>query len=117
MMESDAQMDMLDAAEALANRNAVLDAVGDNNAGWLKLAAEAMRNVPDGTEATGEGFRQMLLDRGLKPPAHPNAWGALTNTLAKRKVLVPTGEYRPMLSAASHGRKTAVYVKSTPEAA
>ena len=102
--------------DAIANRNEVLDAVADNNTGWLKLALEAMQKLPDGTERTGEGFRMLLLERGLVEPRHVNAWGALTGTLSRRGVLVPTGEWQPMREKRSHGRLTRVYVKRTPQA-
>lgn len=114
-MENTYQQLTLD--DAMAARDAALEQVADNNVGWLRQAVAEMAALPDGTEDTGEGFRKRLLDRGLRPPAHPNAWGSLTMTLTKRKVLVPTGEYRPMTEAKSHGRKTPVYVLQKQEAA
>jgi hypothetical protein len=101
--------------EALEGRDAVLAAVAENNSGWIAAAMETMARVPDGTRDTGEGFRRRLLEKGLRPPAHHNAWGSLMMNLTKRKVLVPTGEYRAMLSPQAHGRRTPCYVKQTPQ--
>lgn len=110
-------MEQLDFADALEARNAVLDEVADNNSGWIKLAAAGMDQVRDGYSGIAEDFRRVLLERGVPQPKHPNAWGAFTATMARRGVLVATGEYRPMREARSNGRKSAVYVKQTPAAA
>lgn len=103
--------------EAIQQRNEVLDAVADNSSGWLKLALEAMKRIPDGTERTGEGFRVMLLEGGLPDAPHANSWGALTGTLSRRGILVATGDWQPMKQKSSHGRLTRVYTKRTPEKA
>lgn len=104
------QLTFEDAYESIKARDAALEQVADNNAGWLKLAAAEMARLDQGIQDTGEGFRKRLLERGLRSPAHANAWGSLFMTLTKRKVLVPTGEYRPMRDAKAHARKTPVYV-------
>lgn len=103
--------------EAVEQRNAVLDAVAENNVGWLKLALDAMKRIPDGTEQTGEGFRMLLLERGLGEPRHAGAWGAFTGQLVRKGILVPTGDWQPMKQKASHGRLTRVYTKRTPPVA
>lgn len=103
--------------EAMEHRNEVLEAVADNSSGWLKMALEAMQQLPEGTVSTGEGFRLMLLERGLVEPRHVNSWGALTGTLTRRGMLVPTGELQPMKTKSSHGRATRVYRLQRPEAA
>lgn len=77
--------------------------------GWLQRATDAVGKLDGNIEDTGEGFRQRLLERGLDAPAHANQWGSLFMTLTRRRVLVPTGEYRAMLAPSSHGRRTAVY--------
>ncbi len=59
---------------------------------------------------TGEDLR-FYLSRVVGCPAHPNAWGALINTLVRRKIIRPTGEYRAMRDDSSHARKTPVYTK------
>jgi hypothetical protein len=101
--------------DAIQQRNAVLDGVADTNAGWLKRAADAMARLPDGTVDTGEGFRKRLVEGGLSPPAHRNAWGTLAMHMSRRGYLVKTGERRPMLDPKAHGRATDVYVKRTPQ--
>jgi hypothetical protein len=103
------QLTFEDAYESIKARDAALETIADNNASWLKRAVEEMARLDHGIQDTGEGFRKRLLERGLRPPVHANAWGSLFMTLTKRKVLVPTGEYRPMREAKSHGRRTPVY--------
>lgn len=103
--------------EVVQQRNEVLDAVADNNVDWLRTAVEAVKRLPDGTEATGEGLRMLLLERGLREPKGSGAWGALTGTLTRRGVLVATGDWEPMRQKSSHGRLTRCYRKTTPEAA
>ena len=111
------QMDLLEHAEAVANRNAVLDEVASSNAGWLQRAAEEMRRVPLGHRGLAEDFRKALLDQGLAPPRSPNAWGPLTAYLVREGMLKPTGEWKPMRSERSNGRLSREYVRSEPEAA
>lgn len=103
--------------QALEKRNAVLDAVADRNTGWLALAAAEMAKLEPGQTGIGEDYRRILLERGVPPPKHPNAFGAFIATMARRGVLVPTGEYRAMREAKSNGRKSAVYRLQRPEAA
>ena len=111
------QLTFADAAEAIEARNAVLDAVADRNTGWLALAAAEMAKLEPGQTGIGEDYRRILLERGVPPPKHPNAFGAFIATMARRGVLVPTGEYRAMREAKSNGRKSAVYRLQRPEAA
>lgn len=110
-------LEQLSFDDAIQQRNEVLDAVADNNVGWLKQALEIMQKLPEGTERTGEGFRLLLLERGLAEPKHSGAWGALTGTLSRRRILVPTGEWEPMKQKSSHGRLTRVYRLTRLEAA
>lgn len=111
------QLTFEDAYESIKARDAALEQIADNNASWLKRAVEEMSRLEHGTQDTGEGFRKRLLERGLRPPLHVNAWGSLFMTLTKRKVLVPTGEYRPMRDAKAHARKTPVYLLTHQNAA
>lgn len=111
------QLTFEDAQQAIEARNKVLDDVASNNTGWLRLALEAMQKLPEGTVSTGEGFRLLLTERGLSEPKSPGAWGALTGTLTRRGMLVPTGDWQPMKTKTSHGRLTRVYKLQRPEIA
>lgn len=102
---------------ALAKREAVLAEVAEDNAGWMAEAIRACQALPAGEVGTGEDIRAELMRFGLRAPRHPNVWGALFNTLTRRGVLVATGEYRPMRSKSSNGRKTGVYAKVAAEQA
>lgn len=102
---------------ALAKREAVLAHVAQENAGWMDEAIRACHSLPNGELGTGEDIRAQLLLAGLRPPRHPNVWGALFNTLTRRGVIVATGEFRPMRAKSSNGRKTSVYAKAASEMA
>jgi len=86
--------------------------VSEHNENWM---IKAIRNSRDfiayNKDFTGEDIRMnVLLWTG--PPRHPNAFGALINTLIKRKIIVPTGEHRQMKDKTSHARSTPVYKAS-----
>ncbi len=92
--------------------------VSEHNESWMEWCiAEAERfhpaigrNPVTYPTFTGEDLRFYLGNKvGL--PQHSNAWGALINTLLKRKIIKPTGEYRAMRDDSSHARKTPVYTK------
>ncbi len=86
--------------------------VSDNNEKWLRRCVWSIEQsiwLGDGT-FTGEDVR-FYLNREVGCPAHSNAWGALINTLVRRKIIKPTGEYRAMRDQNSHARKTPVYTK------
>ena len=87
--------------------------VSEHNESWMEEALMwahryALEFQNTDMDFTGEGIRFFCL-RWIKPPKHPNAWGALISTLIKRKIIVPTGEYRAMKDSSSHARKTPVY--------
>ncbi len=93
-------------------RDEGISKVSANNDKWLSRCVWQMEQsvwLGDGT-FTGEDVR-FYLNREVGCPAHSNAWGALINTLIKRKIIKPTGEYRPMRDDNSHARKTPVYTK------
>ena len=84
--------------------------VSDHNGAWLDLCVnEVSKSYYEG-EFTGEDLRFRLLG-SIGHPGHSNAWGALINTLVRRKIIKPTGEYRAMKDDSSHARKTPVYTK------
>ncbi len=88
--------------------------VSEHNGKWMELCvAEAERlssSTLTGDKFTGEDLRHHL-GRRIGLPHHSNAWGALINTLVRRKIIKPTGEYRAMRDDSSHARKTPVYTK------
>ncbi len=86
--------------------------VSDNNGLWFTrclVEADVFR-LKSSKDFTGEDLR-FHLSRVVGCPAHSNAWGALINTLVRRKIIRPTGEYRAMRDDSSHARKTPVYTK------
>jgi len=92
-------------------RDKGLAQVSEHNENWMFWALDEAEIWVEHTlkdDFTGEDIRRWIESEGLKPN-HPNAWGALINTLIKRKIIVPTGEYRAMKDNTSHARKTPVY--------
>ncbi len=87
--------------------------VSEHNESWMEHAVKFVEDwspLHDWYDFTGEDLRFMLNQKvGL--PRHPNAYGALINTLVRRKIIKPTGEYRAMRDDSSHARKTPVYTK------
>ena len=87
--------------------------VSEHNENWteqaLKYAAVWVEDRKHWQwDFTGEEIR-FDVTMGIGHPNHPNAWGALINTLIKRKIIVPTGEHRQMKDKTSHARQTPVY--------
>ena len=84
--------------------------VSENNENWLQDCVKFIEASIFGSRShfTGEDIR-FDCENFIGFPRHHNAWGALINTLLKRKIIVPTGEYRPMKDRASHARRTPVY--------
>lgn len=85
--------------------------VADNNEKWMERCVKSVQQFETHQDTfTGEDIRFHCGGR-IGYPAHPNAWGALINTLVRRKIIKPTGEYRAMRDDSSHARKTPVYTK------
>ncbi len=93
-------------------RDEGISQVSEHNGSWMDACVEeSKRYVSYRMEGfTGEDLR-FHLSREVGCPSHPNAYGALINTLVRRKIIRPTGEYRAMKDDRSHARKTAVYTK------
>ncbi len=93
-------------------RDEAIAKVSGNNESWLELCICSVENhdLWEGGNFTGEEIR-FLCYAQVGSPTHPNAWGALVNTLVRRKIIKPTGEYRAMRDDSSHARKTPVYTK------
>jgi hypothetical protein len=96
-----------------ALRDSGIAQVLDRNEGWLESCVkEAQRFVSThgNGEFTGEDIRyhcRMLVGH----PHHHNAWGGLINILVKRKIIRPTGRWKPMRDPGSHARRTPIYVR------
>lgn len=85
--------------------------VSDHNEDWMEncyCRAFSFVNGVKPEHFTGEDIR-LHCQKHEAEPKHPNAWGALINTLIKRKIITPTGEHRPMKDKTSHARSTPVY--------
>ncbi len=73
---------------------------------WQESAKAIVRTMQG--EFTGECIRLCCEAQGIVPPHH-NAWGAIVREALREKLIVPTGEWRPMSGAKSHARITRVY--------
>ncbi len=92
-------------------RDEAIAKVSDNNEKWMELCVESATHFAEHHDTfTGEDIRFTCLG-SVGHPHHSNAWGALVNTLIRRKIIKPTGEYRAMKDDSSHARKTPVYTK------
>jgi len=86
--------------------------VSEHNESWMERCIRVVTNhyLWEGGNFTGEEIR-FVCEAEAGYPNHSNAWGALINTLVRRKIIKPTGEYRAMRDDNSHARKTPVYRK------
>jgi hypothetical protein len=91
--------------DSLALKARGIKRVLSNNEAWGKAALETIKALPVGWTGTGEDIRALVAEK----PSHPNAWGGLINRALAADLIYPTGDYRPMKSKASHGRRTPVY--------
>lgn len=97
--------------EARKLRDKGLDLVGVNNADWLMNAVRIVRtHAPAAGEFMAESFQSYP---GIGQPAHPNAWGSLTNRLIRLGVIEPTGEFRQSVGRSKHAHNYRVY-RRTP---
>ncbi len=94
-------------------RDEALEKVSEHNESWMRkcvVEAELFAAYRGDKGFTGEDLRFHVTSM-VGHPNHPNAYGALINTLVRRKIIKPTGEYRAMRDDSSHARKTPVYTK------
>ena len=94
---------------ALEAKQRAMESMAITEGAWLDHALEAVQKLPAGWEGTGEDIRLFLYDLGVALPLKQNAWGLLARNAVKRKLIAETGEWRPMRTLASHGRRTPVY--------
>ncbi len=97
-------------------RDEGISQVSEHNGKWMELCVAEVKRFTLQSDQGGEGnFTgediRFWCSRSIGCPAHSNAWGALINTLVRRKIIKPTGEYRAMKDENSHARKTPVYTK------
>lgn len=93
-------------------RDEGLAKVSEHNGRWMDACLmQAEFYVATSIKSfTGEDIRFYCQSK-VGCPKHPNAYGALINTLVRRKIIKPTGEWRAMRDDSSHARKTPVYTK------
>jgi hypothetical protein len=90
-------------------RDKAIAQVSGHNERWMDLCLEnSARYIKHHVDFTGEDIR-FYCSKIVAIPSHPNAWGALIQTLIKKKLIRKTGEYRQMKSEDSHARSTPVY--------
>jgi len=100
------------------DRDAGVELVAFNNIQWMQAAVAGLRalrgEVWMGIAFTGEDIRAVLTERGLPPPLHSNAWGALILDAIRTGVIERTGEIRQARLRSSHARNMIVYRWTTP---
>ncbi len=91
-------------------RDKGIEKVTEHNDQWMEQCMQALsRHWKYLSEpVTGEDIRKYCEAYGLFP-VHSNAWGALINTLVRKKIIVATGAYTQMKDESSHARKTPLY--------
>jgi hypothetical protein len=98
--------------DARRRRDEGINRVGVNNHDWLIEAIKIVdRHAPRKGTFMAEEFREYP---GIGEPAHPNAWGALTNRLIKSEIIEPTGQYRQAQGKRNHAHEYKVYRRVAP---
>lgn len=90
-------------------RDEILRNMIERHGPWNRRALSYIRVLTPGEEFTGEQIKLSVLEMGLEPPEHHNAWGSVIKMALKRGMLEPTGEYRNTETVRSHARRTPVY--------
>lgn len=96
---------------SIDNRDTALASVSKPK--WMDAAVEAFDALGAAGPLTGEDVRFLLVNNGLAPPHHHNAWGALTKSLINKGRLIPTDKFVNMKAAKSHARMTRQYEVAT----
>ena len=76
---------------------------------WVERSILHLTTNHAGNQMTGEEMRLALQRAGLDAKDH-HAWGALVNTMARRKMIRMTGEWRRMSARRSNARLTPVWL-------
>ncbi len=87
--------------------------VTEHNESWMERCLVQVEHIrrahyKDCTTFTAEELRHALSANDDLEPKHPNAWGALTNTLQKRGIIERAG-YGQMKDKRSHARETPLW--------
>lgn len=100
------------AEKSMENKKDGMEKVLNSNLSWVEAVRSRLSTIlkeKEGKLLTGEDIRAAFAELGIEPN-HPNAWGALVNSLIKKKILIPTSQYKPMKDPRSHARSTRVYI-------
>lgn len=109
------QLEMEDWLSGEVERDAALGQVAEHaeeQTGFMSLSLGIISALPEG-RYTGESIRTLVTEAGQRPH-HPNAWGALVATAARRKLIIDTGSMTKMRKKSSHARRTPVYFVPNP---
>ena len=79
----------------------VLQNAGDD---WVDRASAVIPVLFGGQTVLAEDWRLALTELRITPH-HPNAWGALTNALQTRRLIIPTDRMAKSKAARSHARR------------
>lgn len=82
-----------------------IEKVKRHNERWMELAAWEVEHV---SNLFGGFTIDDVRHYCSCPPSHPNAWGALLNTLARQGKIQRVG-YRPSVLPSTHGRIVSVW--------
>ena len=91
-------------------RDKALKQVSENSEEWFPKAVAALPTIVGmmPPEFSPEELRTAM-SGVIGNPHHHNAWGALTNTAVRRKLIVPTGNWGQNRKKESHARVTRLY--------
>ncbi len=95
---------------ALQQRDAALESVAKTTCEQWRSEAMALvrKEIKDGETFTAEDIR-LLCESGGLVPHHRNAWRAFTKFILRRGYMIETGDWVPMVSKRSKGRRTPQY--------
>jgi hypothetical protein len=95
-----------DLFEAERRRDDGIGLTTDNNLDWMARAILLVRLYAPAGEFMAEIFRTLP---GIGTPESPNAWGALTRTAVRLKIIRHTGRYAKSSSVLNHAHEYKVY--------
>lgn len=108
-----AQIDLeeyINGMKAREERDRALKQVSENAEDWFTKATSALPTIIGmmPPEFSPEELRTAV-SSVVGDPHHHNAWGALTNTAVRRKLMVATGQLRQNRKKESHARVVRLY--------